>query len=231
MQHCLVSGNTLDHPQHAFSAIFDSSVINSTVINNETHHDGPSNPAAGVQRGTVVNSIIWANCRVFPQDCGEEAQVLEAQVSHSLVQEWTRGGTGNSSADPLFADAWGRLMPTSPAIDAGDNLAVPEGVLTDLDGQPRFHEDTGMPTRGISGGAGGNNVVDLGAFEFQGTTCYANCDNSTAEPILNVEDFTCFINRFAAGDPYANCDGSTTEPILNVEDFTCFINAFVQGCP
>lgn len=61
--------------------------------------------------------------------------------------------------------------------------------------------------------------------------CYANCDGSTQEPILNVDDFTCFINRFAANDPWANCDGSTQEPILNVDDFTCFINAFAQGCP
>jgi hypothetical protein len=32
------------------------------------------------------------------------------------------------------------------------------------------------------------------------------------------------------GPCYANCDGSTTAPILNVEDFSCFINRFAQGC-
>jgi hypothetical protein len=61
--------------------------------------------------------------------------------------------------------------------------------------------------------------------------CYANCDESTTAPILNVEDFSCFINRFAVGDAYANCDCSTTEPVLNVEDFSCFINKFAAGCP
>jgi hypothetical protein len=70
--------------------------------------------------------------------------------------------------------------------------------------------------------------------------CYANCDGSTVEPILNVEDFTCFINEFANGlalppsqqiTHYANCDQSTTEPVLNVEDFICFIDQFAQGCP
>jgi hypothetical protein len=69
--------------------------------------------------------------------------------------------------------------------------------------------------------------------------CYANCDASTTAPILNVEDFTCFINEFAAATQlphqqqlghYANCDQSTTAPALNVEDFTCFINKFAQGC-
>jgi hypothetical protein len=63
------------------------------------------------------------------------------------------------------------------------------------------------------------------------TPCYANCDQSSTAPILNVVDFTCFLNRFAAGDAYANCDGSTTAPTLNVLDFTCFLNAFAAGCP
>jgi hypothetical protein len=30
---------------------------------------------------------------------------------------------------------------------------------------------------------------------------------------------------------YANCDGSTMPPVLNVDDFTCFIAAFAAGCP
>jgi trimeric autotransporter adhesin len=70
--------------------------------------------------------------------------------------------------------------------------------------------------------------------------CYPNCDASTTSPILNVEDFTCFITEFASAlalppqqqlDHYANCDQSTTPPVLNVQDFTCFINRFAQGCP
>ena len=60
--------------------------------------------------------------------------------------------------------------------------------------------------------------------------CYANCDASTAAPILNANDFSCFMNRFAVGDPYANCDGSTLPPDLNINDFQCFLNAFAAGC-
>ncbi|MFN0131569.1 MAG: GC-type dockerin domain-anchored protein [Phycisphaerales bacterium] len=63
-----------------------------------------------------------------------------------------------------------------------------------------------------------------------GPTCYANCDASTTVPFLNVNDFTCFLNAFAAGASYANCDASTTAPVLNVNDFTCFLNAFAAGC-
>jgi hypothetical protein len=70
--------------------------------------------------------------------------------------------------------------------------------------------------------------------------CYANCDSSTTPPILNVEDFTCFVSKFAEGialppaqqlTHYANCDNGTTHPVLNVEDFTCFITRFAAGCP
>jgi uncharacterized membrane protein len=61
--------------------------------------------------------------------------------------------------------------------------------------------------------------------------CYANCDFSTQSPALNVADFMCFIQQFAAASEYANCDQSTTAPVLNVDDFMCFINAFAAGCP
>lgn len=60
--------------------------------------------------------------------------------------------------------------------------------------------------------------------------CHANCDGSTVQPVLNIGDFVCFINLFAAGDPYANCDGSTVHPVLNVNDFICFINLYAAGC-
>jgi hypothetical protein len=61
--------------------------------------------------------------------------------------------------------------------------------------------------------------------------CYPNCDNSSIAPILNVSDFICFINSFAAQSPYANCDGSTAWPYLSVADFTCFTNRYAVGCP
>ena len=61
--------------------------------------------------------------------------------------------------------------------------------------------------------------------------CYANCDGSTTAPVLNVNDFICFQQKYAAGDAYANCDNSTTAPVLNVNDFICFQQKFAAGCP
>jgi hypothetical protein len=63
-----------------------------------------------------------------------------------------------------------------------------------------------------------------------GSACYANCDQSTGVPFLNVADFTCFLQKFAQGNAYANCDNSTSNPVLNVGDFTCFLQKFALGC-
>jgi hypothetical protein len=49
--------------------------------------------------------------------------------------------------------------------------------------------------------------------------------------VLNVNDFTCFLNNYAAGFSSANCDASTIAPTLNVNDFTCFLNLYAAGCP
>lgn len=63
------------------------------------------------------------------------------------------------------------------------------------------------------------------------SSCYPNCDNSTAAPVLNVNDFQCFLNRWAAADPYANCEASGPPPWFNAVDFQCFLNKFAAGCP
>jgi len=61
-------------------------------------------------------------------------------------------------------------------------------------------------------------------------SCYANCDGSTDSPTLSANDFTCFLQKFRAGDAYANCDGSTDTPSLTAADFTCFLTSFRNGC-
>jgi hypothetical protein len=65
--------------------------------------------------------------------------------------------------------------------------------------------------------------------------CAADC---TGDGVLDVADFACFLQKYAAGDPYANCDGSgiapgqvEVVPKFNVADFSCFIRRFAQGCP
>jgi lysophospholipase L1-like esterase len=79
--------------------------------------------------------------------------------------------------------------------------------------------------------AGARAKAQVEAELLRPLACYANCDGSTAAPPLNVGDFTCFLQRFAAGDAYANCDASTGLPVLNVGDFTCFLQRFAARCP
>ena len=133
-------------------------VYNCTFKGNTAEEDGggifnyESNPR-------LVNCILWDN-----RDAGgtnESAQIHNEQnsrptINHSCVQSWsgTLGGNANFRSNPQLADADGRLSSGSPCIDAGDNNVVPSDITTDLDGNPRII----------------NYIVDLGAYEFGGST-------------------------------------------------------------
>jgi hypothetical protein len=54
--------------------------------------------------------------------------------------------------------------------------------------------------------------------------CYADCDGSGS---LDLFDFLCFQNAFAAEEYYADCDGSA---VLDFFDFLCFQNEFFGEC-
>ncbi|MCA9278046.1 MAG: hypothetical protein H6815_04570 [Phycisphaeraceae bacterium] len=57
------------------------------------------------------------------------------------------------------------------------------------------------------------------------SVCYADCDGSGS---LNIFDYICFGNEYAAGTTYADCDGSGS---LNIFDYICFGNEYAAGCP
>jgi hypothetical protein len=67
-----------------------------------------------------------------------------------------------------------------------------------------------------------------GAWTAPLAYCYPDIND---DGNLNILDFNAFLNAFAAGSPRANCDASTAPPVLNVLDFNCFINRFAAGCP
>jgi hypothetical protein len=89
---------------------------------------------------------------------------------------------------------------------------------------------TGAATLGLFA-SGSPGSLSVSGVPVAGAPCYANCDASTSAPVLNVQDFTCFLQQYAGASPYANCDASTTAPVLNVQDFTCFLQKFAAGCP
>jgi hypothetical protein len=117
------------------------------------------------------------------------------------------------------------------ALGSGLQLELPT-LVSGVQVAAAYFDDGSGPALYVGGdivAAGGLPTRRLARYRVC-SPCYANCDGSTTSPVLNVNDFVCFNNRFAAGDTWANCDGSTTAPILNVNDFVCFNNRFAAGC-
>jgi uncharacterized membrane protein len=114
------------------------------------------------------------------------------------------------------------------------NIALTSEFGLDLQGFECFYARAITPDgKAIVGYGFGDAGQEAFLVDLSGgpAPCYANCDHSTAPPILNANDFQCFLNLFAGRDPAGNCDGSTTSPVLNANDFQCFLNAFAAGCP
>ncbi len=149
---CLLAGNS---PNNAVLFQSGSSFVNCTSTGSSGY--GASFMATG---NTIANSIFWGD------SAGEIFLGFSASVtaSYSDIQGGGFPGTGNLDADPLFAALLAgdyRLAAGSPAVDAGNNAAVPVGVTTDLAGAARFVDD---PTKADTG-AGTPPIVDMGAYE------------------------------------------------------------------
>jgi hypothetical protein len=174
-----------------------------------------------------------------------EIRTGDANQVGAAIGRW-QGVLGGSAANPVISTIGPSVI--GPAdLNAGQTywiLAIGEGSATGR----WFQRETAATSTYWAQSSNGIqwflvNSTQLRAMRIvlEGAAqCYANCHGSTAPPILNVDDFTCFINQFAAAQAlpheqqighYANCDNSTTAPVLNVDDFTCFINQFAQGCP
>ncbi len=152
--------------------------------------------------------LVDANNNGNAQDPGEATLVFQTAES------------GFTSIDVLSLH--------SGAVLVTDNSGKRVIALTDLDNDGLFlsaGERQDFFTNALLAVGDIRQIVPVPA------ACHANCDQSTQPPTLNVADFTCFLQAFAAGDPYANCDSSTELPFLNVADFTCFLQAFAAGCP
>jgi uncharacterized membrane protein len=151
------------------------------------------------------------------------------------------GGAENATATAITAD--GAIIVGWGTSDSGQEAFIWDAThgtrnLRDVfiaDGEPLLAGWTLTSATGITPdgkvyvGYGTNPQGQVRAWRV-GYECYANCDGSTAAPVLNVADFSCFLQKFASGDPYANCDGSTSQPVLSVIDFTCFLQRFTAGC-
>jgi uncharacterized repeat protein (TIGR01451 family) len=149
--------------------------------NTATGSGGAIRNALNAPALAVRNTVMWNNrdasgTGTLAASISNESGSV-ANFSASLVQgckpggNWlapcgTDGGGNLADSDPLFVATTGgnfRLSDYSPAIDAGNNSLIPSGVTTDLDGNPRRYNDTGVTDTGT----GTAPIVDLGAYEKQ----------------------------------------------------------------
>ncbi|GAB5494924.1 MAG: hypothetical protein Phyf2KO_00040 [Phycisphaerales bacterium] len=222
-------------------------ITGSTIVGNTS--GAPTSGGINSQSDglSMRNTIIYDNFTTT-NSIEERTQVfvpigITATADRCIIDHLGFGAGSNISAvnsslaNPEFVDADGpdniygniddnvRLMPGSPAIDAGNSLYVGPFVTADIYNQPRFRDDTGTPDTGVADGTG--IVVDIGAAEFQGTTpqdCLADVNN---DGMLTPTDFTAWINAFNNNLPECdqNNDGSCTPT-----DYTAWIANFNAGC-
>jgi hypothetical protein len=239
------------------SVPFFSSVVNALVpdpnlfastngVISSTQFTSWSNTALPAPAAGLAFFPFWDDLFADPTQGGAvlHQAVVEGGINVHIVQ-WnnlrTFGGGSGSSTGTFQV----KLFESGPVLA--------QYIYDEVNYAGTANANGGSATVGYQADAGvGNNLqysfnqpvimngMVLSLISAGGGACYANCDGSTVAPILNVDDFTCFINEFAAAQSvptsqqitnYANCDGSTIIPVLNVDDFTCFINQYAQGCP
>lgn len=172
-----------------------------SLINTTFNHNAADNYGAAVFNSSAAlsleNTIVWGN-----ETSGAVHDIRgSAVISYSLVENGcppSAACTHLYTQDPEFVNAAAgnlRLIPdpaVSPAIDVGDNGALPGGVTADLDGNPRIVDL-----------AGGGPVVDLGAYEAQNIAPVAADDS-----YLTLEDTPLVITDPAEGVLFNDLDAN-----------------------
>ncbi len=124
---------------------------------------------------------------------------------------WSGAGEANIDADPMFVDPDNgdyRLLPGSPCIDAADNTAVPVGVITDLDGNPRFVDDPYI----VDTGNGDAPNVDMGAYELCLWDCGGDHDGN-----VGIVDFLGLLSQW--DQVGTTCDFGLGDPGVGINEF------------
>lgn len=159
---CVIVGNSATGGGGAIN-VFNNS--NATFINCTI--SGNTSPQGAVLLGGANPTATFVNCIVYGNQAPQAIRVAAgtANVSYSDI-EGGFSGAGNIDADPLFVDPSNgdySIGAGSPAIDAGNNDAVPSGVTEDIAGNDRFVDDPATQDTGH----GSAPIVDMGAYEFQ----------------------------------------------------------------
>ena len=133
-------------------------IQNNLIYGNFARSNSDSSQGAGLTlcEGQIINNIIWGNIAV------KNAQIAVSSIpSYSVIQDWTEGGVGNITSDPLFVNPKKddyHLQPGSPCIDAGSTTTL----TSDFDGDVRPIDGDRLG----AGGKGDGSDFDIGADEF-----------------------------------------------------------------
>ncbi|MHB9049087.1 MAG: choice-of-anchor Q domain-containing protein, partial [Pirellulales bacterium] len=197
---CLLSGNASQHGGAIASNTAVQTLLNCTFSGNLAEHGGAMDVYDG-SRVTLANSILWDNNSTeMASDSGNAFTLRNNCISgwsgpsgESLRQENDVDDVGTLDVDPRFValgfwvesgdpanpndNVWVpgdyHFRPGSPCINAGDNAAVPAGLIVDLDGQPRV----------VAG------AVDMGVYECQ-HDLIVYVDDSVRGGVGNGTDWT-----------------------------------------
>ena len=163
---CVIYQNSADVGGGIFCNDSPVTITNCTIAGNTCNYtDGGGIHNSGWDASpTITNCILWGN----------SADLFQCSASYSCTED-LEPGEGNVFLDPLFVDPDGpdndsgtwadsdySLSAGSPSIDAANGGVAP---ATDILGHPR-HDDPGVDNTGV----GAPDYVDMGAYEFQGTS-------------------------------------------------------------
>jgi plastocyanin len=149
---------------------FDAGILNvynSTMVGNDADAIGGAIRRSSTTASVVINNSIFTGNLPTASQVAIGGQGTD-EVFFSIVEGgYTGSGAGNLDADPMFVDSSNgdyRLMPGSPAVDAGSTIRYVNGPLSDLVGGARVLDDPNTPDTGeVILGA----TIDIGAYEFQ----------------------------------------------------------------
>ncbi|MCF2488679.1 right-handed parallel beta-helix repeat-containing protein [Dyadobacter sp. CY347] len=205
---CLISNNSSNaNGGGVFIDNSTASMINCTIAGNTASGQGGGIFNQGNVSPILYNSIVHGN------NSGIYELGSRLDIQYSLVQkDPIPGGPATANIDPLFvnaADGNYRLQPCSPAVNAGFNYfssgSTPDlsSVTTDLDNKSRLRE----------------HVVDLGAYEFSGTTRGLAIDldeasaNITRDYVLTSFNSDCRLVAYLNPSGVVNGTGAVSGPI------------------
>jgi hypothetical protein len=202
---CTFTRNAADEGGALYNGFTGPIFIDNTIMWADTAPDGPE--------------ISLEDCQAFITNCiidgGEPGMFVYGTVAIHV--------TNLSAADPMFADADGRLLHASTALNSGDANVVPDCVTVDLDGNPRVV------------GAG----IDLGAYESPFNCCTTCVGDLDGDGWVSINDYSLIATKLIAHAPdyYYQNDGTDDcadldgDGWITISDYSALTSALIANAP